>query len=212
MKIGELARITGVSTATIRFYEQMGLLTAPGRAANGYRTYDGASVDRVRFIRDARAAGLTLGEIGTILEMKAAGESTCEHVIGLLETHLHAIDRQAAELARARARLQEMLDRARRLDPATCVDPNRCQTIAPLIERERKEGTDMSTQTVLNVPEIHCNHCKMSLEGAVGSLEGVASVEVSVPERTVAVSFDESRVSLDAIKSAIEEQGYAVAN
>ncbi|HEX6946037.1 MAG TPA: MerR family transcriptional regulator [Acidimicrobiia bacterium] len=210
MKIGELARKTGVSTATIRFYEQLGLL-APARAENGYRRYEPSSVDRIRFIRDAQTSGLSLTEIGTILEMKAAGESTCSHVIRLLESHLRSIDRQAAELARTRTRLQEMLERARRLDPADCVDPNRCQTITPVSE-PNTEGTDMTTETTLSVPEIHCDHCKMSLEGAVGALEGVASVQVSVPDATVAVAYDDGLVDLDAIKSAIEEQGYGVAN
>ena len=68
----------------------------------------------------------------------------------------------------------------------------------------------MSTQTTLQVPEVHCDHCKTSLEGAVGDLAGVANVEVSVPDATLEVVFDESTVTLDTIKSKIEEQGYAV--
>lgn len=68
----------------------------------------------------------------------------------------------------------------------------------------------MSTQNVLQVPEVHCDHCKSSLEGAVGALAGVDTVEVSVPDTTLDVSYDESAVSLDEIKRTIEEQGYAV--
>ncbi|HEU4318540.1 MAG TPA: copper ion binding protein [Acidimicrobiia bacterium] len=68
----------------------------------------------------------------------------------------------------------------------------------------------MSTETTLQVPEVHCDHCKTSLEGAVGDLGGVSRVEVSVPEATLEVTFDESTVSLDIIKQTIEEQGYAV--
>jgi copper chaperone len=63
---------------------------------------------------------------------------------------------------------------------------------------------------VLQVPEVHCDHCKTSLEGAVGALGGVESVDVAVSDATLTVSFDESEVGLDSIKSAIEEQGYAV--
>lgn len=70
----------------------------------------------------------------------------------------------------------------------------------------------MSTARTLSVPEIHCDHCKSSIEGAVGALNGVSSVEVSVPDTTVAVSYDETVVGLDKITNAIEEQGYAVAN
>lgn len=75
---------------------------------------------------------------------------------------------------------------------------------------DHPERTLVSTQTTLQVPEVHCDHCKTSLEGAVGDLGGVASVEVSVPEATLDVSYDEATVTLDTIKSTIEEQGYAV--
>jgi copper chaperone len=68
----------------------------------------------------------------------------------------------------------------------------------------------MTTDTTLQVPEVHCDHCKTSLEGAVGDLAGVSRVEVSVPDATIDVSFDEGSVDLDDIKKAIEEQGYAV--
>lgn len=67
----------------------------------------------------------------------------------------------------------------------------------------------MTTET-LRVPEIHCGHCKSSIEGAVGSLPGVARAEVDIGGRTVAVDFDESVVDLPAIIAAIEEQGYQV--
>ena len=65
-------------------------------------------------------------------------------------------------------------------------------------------------QVLLQVPEVHCGHCKTSLEGAVGALDGVGKVEVSVPDATIDVSYDEAAVELEAIKDAIEEQGYAV--
>ena len=68
----------------------------------------------------------------------------------------------------------------------------------------------MSTERQLQVPEVHCDHCKTSLEGAVGDLAGVSRVEVSVPDATIDVAFDESAVSLEEIKTTIEEQGYAV--
>lgn len=68
----------------------------------------------------------------------------------------------------------------------------------------------MTTSTTLQVPEVHCDHCKLSLEGAVGELGGVSRVEVSVPDATLHVSFDDATVDLDTIKQTIEEQGYAV--
>ena len=65
------------------------------------------------------------------------------------------------------------------------------------------------TDTTLSVPEIHCNHCKMSIEGAVGALEGVSRAEVDVPTATVAVTFG-GPAGVEAIVAAIEEQGYDV--
>ena len=62
----------------------------------------------------------------------------------------------------------------------------------------------------LAVPDISCDHCKMSIEGAVGELAGVSKVEVSVADRTVDVDFSEPLTQADIV-SAIEEQGYEVA-
>jgi copper chaperone len=67
------------------------------------------------------------------------------------------------------------------------------------------------TKQNISVPDISCNHCKMSIEGAVGALSGVEKVEVHIEPRTVDVDFDDASVSLDAIYAAIEEQGYEVA-
>jgi copper chaperone len=68
------------------------------------------------------------------------------------------------------------------------------------------------TQITLNVPDISCNHCKMSIEGAVNQLDGIDSAEVNIEGRTVAVSYDDAALNLDAIVNAIEEQGYEVAD
>ncbi len=66
------------------------------------------------------------------------------------------------------------------------------------------------TDVLLQAPEIHCDHCKMSIEGAVGALDGVETVDVAIADATVRVSYDDERLDLDSIKRAIEEQGYAV--
>ena len=88
MKIGELASRAGVSTQTIRYYEDIGVLPEAVRLPNGYRNYDDTVMKRLSFIRDAQTSGLSLSEIQMVLEMKDQGESTCGHVIGMLEQHL----------------------------------------------------------------------------------------------------------------------------
>ncbi len=67
----------------------------------------------------------------------------------------------------------------------------------------------MTTET-LTVPDIHCGHCKASIEGAVGALDGVARVEVAIDDRTVDVAYDPAAVDRSAIVAAIEDQGYEV--
>ena len=67
------------------------------------------------------------------------------------------------------------------------------------------------TSTTLNVPDISCGHCKSSIEGAVGELSGIDSVEVSIEGKTVAVSYGDD-LTLDTIIETIEEQGYDVAS
>lgn len=66
------------------------------------------------------------------------------------------------------------------------------------------------TTTTLSVPDISCEHCKTSIEGAVSALGGVSAVEVGVETKVVDVSFDDGAVSLDDIVAAIEDQGYTV--
>ena len=129
MRIGELAEHGEVSTKTIRYYESIGLLDEPARTPSGYRSYGDEAVQRLRFVRDAQASGLTLAEIASVLKIKAAGDRSCQHTASLLERHLAEVDAQIERLTAARAELARLAERARRLDPAECTDPNRCQVI-----------------------------------------------------------------------------------
>jgi copper chaperone len=67
----------------------------------------------------------------------------------------------------------------------------------------------VQTETI-SVPEIHCDHCKQSIEQALNPLDGVSSAVVDVPNAQVQVSFEEAAITKDAIIAAIEEQGYEV--
>ena len=129
MRIGALARETGLNTKTIRYYESIGVLPTAERQSNGYRDYDRGTVEKLAFIKDAQASGLSLTEIQWILELRESGESTCGHTIGLLEAHLADVDRQLVELGRTRARLGMMIADAKAMDPSECTNPNRWQTI-----------------------------------------------------------------------------------
>jgi copper chaperone len=67
----------------------------------------------------------------------------------------------------------------------------------------------MTTRTI-SVPEIHCDHCKTSIEGALTSLPGVRAAQVDVEAKDVTVEYDEGSVDQAQIVAAIEEQGYDV--
>jgi copper chaperone len=65
------------------------------------------------------------------------------------------------------------------------------------------------TETIA-VPEIHCDHCKMSIEGALAPLEGVTEATVDIPAREVTVTYDADVTTRDDLVRAIEDQGYEV--
>lgn len=143
MRIGQIAGQANVSTKTIRYYESIGLLPEPERLENGYRDYDERAVDRLGFIRDAQASGLSLDEISAIVDLRDQGSVTCGHVTALLEQHLADLDRHIADLRRTRKELAAMTERAKVMDPTTCTDPNRCQTIVPTGRRSGDLAADL---------------------------------------------------------------------
>ena len=129
MRIGELAEQVGVTAKTVRYYESIGLVDEPERTGSGYRDYGPDALERLRFVRDAQATGLSLTEIASVLELKSSGKRSCAHTTDLLTRHLAELDDQIERLVQARAELERLARRAESLDPSTCTDPNRCQVI-----------------------------------------------------------------------------------
>jgi DNA-binding transcriptional MerR regulator len=122
VRIGQAAEAAGMTTKTLRFYEERGLLPAAERAPNGYRDYGEATVERLGFIRRARTAGLSLAQIGEILSVRDHGHAPCARVADLLAGQLAALDAQLAELGALRAVVAESRQTAAAGDPAEC-DP-----------------------------------------------------------------------------------------
>jgi DNA-binding transcriptional MerR regulator len=129
MRIGELARRSGTTTKSIRYYESIGLLAPPGRTASGYREYEQDTLDRLAFIKSSQALGLTLGEIRGIVRLREEGETPCEHVLGLIRLRADAITERIAGLERLRAELQRLLERGEGLDPRDCLPSSVCHII-----------------------------------------------------------------------------------
>ncbi|WP_323793675.1 heavy metal-responsive transcriptional regulator [Nocardioides sp.] len=131
MRIGDVAEAAGVPAQTIRFYERRGLLPQPERTPNGYRDYDDSVLARLAFIRSGQAAGLTLVELGSVLEQRREGSVPCAHVQELLASKLRDVEKRQRELAELATELEQLLSRSHELDPADCTDPQSCHIIAP---------------------------------------------------------------------------------
>ncbi|MFD4258419.1 MerR family transcriptional regulator [Streptomyces sp. NPDC058534] len=117
MRIGELARRTGVSERSLRYYEQQGLLAA-GRTPGGHRDYAEAAVDRVIRIQELYAAGLCSSKIARLLPCMRDGDGgpstvATPKLVADLTAERARIDRTIAELLRSRDTLDEVIEAAR---------------------------------------------------------------------------------------------------
>ncbi|GAB3662704.1 hypoxia response transcriptional regulator [Nocardioides korecus] len=130
MLIGELADAAGLPSQTIRFYERKGLLPEPERGANGYRTYAAATLARLHFVQTAQAAGLTLAEIGSIIDLRDDGNVPCAHVATLIDTKLANVRVRIRNLSALEAELEGLIARSRRIDPADCTDADICHILS----------------------------------------------------------------------------------
>ncbi|NWL76420.1 MerR family transcriptional regulator [Pseudomonas taiwanensis] len=99
MRIGELAKLSGLAASRIRFYESSGLITSVDRKANGYRDYGQDAVLILEIITGAQAAGFSLEEIRNLLPI---GQNNWQH--GEL---LDSLKRKVAEIEAMQARLEQ---------------------------------------------------------------------------------------------------------
>lgn len=109
MKIGELAKITGLAPSRIRFYEASGLIHAVERKANGYRDYDTDAVWVLEMITSAQAAGFTLEQIRHLMPVNANGWRHDELLDGL-KRKVEEIEALQQRLARNKEQLLLVID------------------------------------------------------------------------------------------------------
>ena len=109
LRSGELARLAGVSTDTLRHYERKGLLARPRRSANGYREYPASDLDRVRLVRGGLGIGFTLDELARIFSVRDRGGAPCHQVRALAGTKLTEVETQLGELEALRDELRRLL-------------------------------------------------------------------------------------------------------
>ena len=118
--IGTLAARTGVNIETIRYYERVGVLPKPSRAANGRRHYGDADVRRLAFIRKSRDLGFTLPEVRALLGLADQKDRSCRAVDRIAREHLADVDRKITDLTRLRRELGAIIRRCRRGTIAEC--------------------------------------------------------------------------------------------
>jgi DNA-binding transcriptional MerR regulator len=109
LRSGDLARLAGVSSDTLRNYERKGLLARPRRSANGYREYPASDLDRVRLVRSALVMGFTLDELARILSVRDRGGAPCHQVRALAGRKLAEVEAQLVELTAVRDDLRSLL-------------------------------------------------------------------------------------------------------
>ena len=126
MLIGDVASAAGMSSKTLRFYEEQGLLPPARRSANGYRQYSGDTLARLDFIARGRAAGLSLSQIRNILAVSEPGDAPCAHVKDVLAGQLAELDLKIAELTTLRAGVAASYDAVAAGSPAACDQSKVC--------------------------------------------------------------------------------------
>src|SRR5579871_710058 len=102
LTIGRLAASSGVNLETIRYYERIGLMPAPGRSEGGHRLYEDAERRRLAFIRRSRELGFSIEEIRALIDLATSSRS-CEAVRPIAAAHLADVRAKLADLKRLEA-------------------------------------------------------------------------------------------------------------
>jgi len=155
LTVGQLARTTGVSAKTIRYYEQVGVLPVPRRSDAGYRHYSRHDVHRLLFIRRARALGLILASLKALMTELDNGECLTmrPRLHALVTEQLRTVQQQIAEFQVLEQQLTQVLQRLQTTAPAShangcqCLGSETSETQEPYPAISRK-GEAMSTSTL----------------------------------------------------------------
>ncbi|MGH9854350.1 MAG: MerR family transcriptional regulator [Blastocatellia bacterium] len=125
LRAGEVARLAGVSTDTLRHYERKGLLK-PRRASNGYREYPRHAVERVRLIRSALAIGFKLDDLERVFKIRDAGGAPCRQVRELAAAKLDELENLVRDLTVVRDGMRALIkDWDERLNSTLTDEPAR---------------------------------------------------------------------------------------
>jgi Cu(I)-responsive transcriptional regulator len=108
--IGQVAKQSGVSVETVRYYEKEGLLEVPERKESGYRQFKGDTIARLSFIQQAKKLGFSLKEIGELLSITSDANTVCNDVKQLSQDKLVDIENKIKMLQQMRKSLKKLID------------------------------------------------------------------------------------------------------
>ena len=141
MKIGELAKASGIQTVTIRYYEKEGLLNAPSRSGANYRLYDEKDFEQLRFIKHCRQHGMALSDIRQLLAYKDNPQAGCELAQSIVRNHIANVREQIESLTRLEGQLEQLLDCARTKPGRGIIDSlNKGERCPDCINSRQKEA------------------------------------------------------------------------
>lgn len=108
MNIGTVAKRSGISAKTIRYYESIGLIENAARAENGYRDYDHSDVETLRFVKRARALGFSVEDVGSLLNLWRDKSRASGDVKAVALKHIEDVEGRIRELESIRDTLKHL--------------------------------------------------------------------------------------------------------
>jgi len=120
MNIGDVAERTGLPAKTIRYYEEIGLIPAAGRTQGGYRDYDEADVQILRFLHRARGLGFSVAECRELVSLYRDRDRASAGVKAIALQRIADIERKILELESMRATLKHLADACHGDDRPDC--------------------------------------------------------------------------------------------
>jgi len=127
LTIGTIAKRSGVSVETIRFYQREGLIVEPPKPVTGFRTYPTETIGRLTFIQRSKGLGFTLAEIKTLLQLRA---SDCTATRTLTQQKLDLIRSKIADLQTMELALEQLVTQCESRQPT-----DNCPIIAALSDK-----------------------------------------------------------------------------
>ncbi|MFD7024998.1 MerR family transcriptional regulator [Promicromonospora sukumoe] len=175
MRIGQIARIAGVTVRTLRHYHQIGVLPEPARAANGYREYDTADLLRLIRVRRAAAAGVPLDRVADVLDR--SGHTETAALLAQLEEELDAqIDALFAQRVLVRRMALGELDPSFPPDLRLTHEQSSRWDIDPGVSRFDANHAELSMQLIGTPLAAYLNEAAVFLDGTVATptIQGVS--------------------------------------